>query len=89
MARETLARLGEAIARLPPKQQLALELVRVEGFSMAAAAEHMGLTVAGLKTLVFRGGAALRRDVLAGAGDGAGTRDSFPSLAKEQPHGVR
>lgn len=88
MARETLARLGQAIRRLPSKQQLALELVRVEGFSMGAAAEHMGITLAGLKTLVFRGGAALRQNLLEGGSSAERTREPFSSLAEEQPHGV-
>ena len=60
MARETLARLVEAFRHLPIAQQLALELVRVEGFSMAAAADNLGVTIASIKMSVFRGGAALR-----------------------------
>src|SRR6476659_1820509 len=45
MARETIARVARAFRRLPTAQQLALELVRVEGFSMAAAAENIGVTL--------------------------------------------
>ncbi len=63
-ARETLGRVVRAFRGLPTRQQLALELVRVEGFSMAAAAENLGVTVASLKMSVFRGAAALRGAVL-------------------------
>src|SRR6476660_1748071 len=59
VARETLARLARAFRRLPVKQQLALELVRVEGFSMAAAAENLGVSLSSVKMSVFRGVAAL------------------------------
>jgi RNA polymerase sigma-70 factor (ECF subfamily) len=64
MARETLARLVVAFRRLPAKQQLALELVRVEGFSMAAAAENLGVTLLSVKMSVFRAGATLRAAML-------------------------
>ena len=63
-ARETLARLVRAFRRLPARQQLALELVRVEGFSMAAAAENLGVTLPSVKMSVFRGAATLRDAVL-------------------------
>ena len=59
-ARETLARLVRAFRALPERQQLALELVRVEGFPMAAAAENLGVTLPSLKTSVFRGAEVLR-----------------------------
>jgi RNA polymerase sigma-70 factor (ECF subfamily) len=63
-ARETLGRLVRAFRDLPERQQLALELVRVEGFSMAAAAENLGVTLPAVKMSVFRGAAALRDAVL-------------------------
>jgi RNA polymerase sigma-70 factor (ECF subfamily) len=63
-ARETLARVVDAFRRLPERQQVALELVRVEGFSLAAAAENLGVTLPSLKMSVFRGTAALRDAVL-------------------------
>jgi RNA polymerase sigma-70 factor (ECF subfamily) len=63
-ARETLGRLVRAFRALPEPQQLALELVRVEGFSMAVAAENLGVTLPSLKMSVFRGAAALRGAVL-------------------------
>src|SRR4051794_21387247 len=59
-ARETLARLVRAFRALPERQQLALELVRVEGFSMAAAAENLGVSLPSIKMSVFRGAEALR-----------------------------
>ena len=66
-ARETLGRLVRAFRALPERQQLALELVRVEGFSMAVAAENLGVTLPSLKMSVFRGAAALRDAVLEAA----------------------
>jgi RNA polymerase sigma-70 factor, ECF subfamily len=62
-ARETLGRLVRAFRALPERQQLALELVRVEGFPMASAAENLGVTVPSLKMSVFRGAEALRNAV--------------------------
>jgi len=89
MARETLTRLVHAFRRLPVRQQLALELVRVEGFSMAAAAENLGVTVASVKMAVFRGGAALRRAVLDDGQPRPGPDDEQPSaMEKEQFGGV-
>jgi RNA polymerase sigma-70 factor (ECF subfamily) len=88
MARETLARLVSAFRRLPVKQQLALELVRVEGFSMAAAAENLGVTVLSVKMSVFRAGAALRAAVLDETKARRPSRDQFSSMGKEQPGGA-
>jgi RNA polymerase sigma-70 factor (ECF subfamily) len=85
-ARETLGRLVRAFRALPEPQQLALELVRVEGFSMAAAAENLGVTLPSLKMSVFRGAAALRDAVLEAA-QPRGVRG--PSDAeKEQLRGI-
>src|SRR5262249_57368861 len=75
-ARETLARVVLAFRALPERQQLALELVRVEGFSMAAAAENLGVTVASIKMSVFRGAAALRGVARAGPDATAGETPS-------------
>ena len=88
MARETAARLVRAFRRLPVNQQLALELVRVEGFSMAAAAENLGVTLASVKMSVFRGAAALRATLLDDASLPDRLRDQLSSLDKEQLHGV-
>jgi RNA polymerase sigma-70 factor, ECF subfamily len=66
-ARETLARVVCAFRALPERQQLALELVRVEGFSMAAAAENLGVTLPSIKMSVFRGAETLRNAVREGA----------------------
>jgi RNA polymerase sigma-70 factor (ECF subfamily) len=91
MARETLARLVRCFRRLPASQQLALELVRVEGFSMAAAAENLGVTLASLKMSVFRGGAALRAAMLDDAKPPRRPREHFSRIDrmdKEQPDGV-
>jgi RNA polymerase sigma-70 factor (ECF subfamily) len=88
MARETMARLLHAFHRLPAKQQLALELVRVEGFSMAAAAENLGITLPSVKMAVFRGGATLRDVLLGDAAPRRASRDQLPPTEKEQSHGV-
>jgi len=85
-ARETLGRLVRAFRALPERQQLALELVRIEGFSMAAAAENIGVTLPSLKMSVFRGAAALRDAVLEAA-ETRGARG--PSdIEKEQLRGI-
>jgi RNA polymerase sigma-70 factor (ECF subfamily) len=83
-ARETLARVVRAFRRLPERQQLALELVRVEGFSMAAAAENLGVTVPSLKMSVFRGAAALRD----AARDGGEAGGEPTALSKEELRGL-
>ena len=85
-ARETLGRLVRAFRALPEPQQLALELVRVEGFSMAVAAENLGVTLPSLKMSVFRGAAALRDAVLE---DGEAREPSAePSVEKERLRGI-
>jgi RNA polymerase sigma-70 factor (ECF subfamily) len=88
VARETLARLVVAFRRLPPSQQLALELVRVEGFTMAAAAENLGVTLPSLRMSVFRGGAALRASIVADEETEGSTRERPHPLHEELPHGV-
>jgi len=85
-ARETLGRLVRAFRALPEPQQLALELVRVEGFSMAVAAENLGVTLPSLKMSVFRGAAALRDAVLEDA-EPRGRRGSS-AVEKEQLRGI-
>jgi RNA polymerase sigma-70 factor (ECF subfamily) len=89
MARETLARLVFAFRRLPVRQQLALELVRVEGFSMAAAAENLGVTVLSVKMAVFRASTALRAALLDETkSPPRPSRNQFFPLGKEQPDGA-
>lgn len=88
MARETLARLVEVFRRLPRRQQLALELVRVEGFSMAAAAANLGTTVASVKMAVFRGGAALRQAFVDEVEAGRASHRQPSAPEKEQLRGV-
>ena len=88
VARDTLARLVTVFRRLPLKQQLALELVRVEGFSMAAAAENLGVTLPTVKMAVFRGAAALREAMGEEAEPRRPSRGPFSSIGQEQPHGA-
>jgi RNA polymerase sigma-70 factor (ECF subfamily) len=88
MARETLTRLVEVFRGLPRRQQLALELVRVEGFSMAAAAENLGTTIASVKMAVFRGGVALRQAFLDEAAAARAASGSPSAMEKEQLRGV-
>jgi RNA polymerase sigma-70 factor (ECF subfamily) len=85
-ARETLGRLVTAFRALPERQQLALELVRLEGFSMAIAAENLGVTLPSLKMSVFRGAAALREAMLE-AGEPGGAPDGS-AAEKETLRGV-
>ena len=80
-AREMLRHVVRAFRALPERQQLALELVRVEGFSMAAAAENLGVTLPSLKMSVFRGAASLRKAVLEDA-EPRGVRG--PSAVQEE-----
>src|SRR5262249_5040691 len=94
MARENLTRLVRAFRRLPEKQQLVVELVRLEGFSMAAAAENLGVTLPSVKMAVFRAGAALREAVLDET-EPTRTAPASPDplaapmeMEEEQPHGV-
>jgi RNA polymerase sigma-70 factor (ECF subfamily) len=84
-ARETLGRLVRAFRALPERQQLALELVRVEGFPMAAAAENLGVTLPSLKTSVFRGAEVLR-NALREDGEPRGARgpSAQPSAVKKE-----
>src|SRR5262245_50167418 len=88
MARERVAQMVSAFGRLPVNQQLALELVRVEGFTMAAAAENLGVTLASIKMSVFRGAAALRAMVRGDAAIQPRPSATFSQLSKEQLHGV-
>jgi RNA polymerase sigma-70 factor, ECF subfamily len=88
IARETAGRLVRAFRSLPVHQQLALELVRVEGFTMPAAAENLGVTLASVKMSVFRGAAALRAALGREAGVGRGPRAALSPFDKEQLHGV-
>jgi RNA polymerase sigma-70 factor (ECF subfamily) len=89
-ARETLERLVRAFRALPERQQLALELVRVEGFPMAAAAENLGVTLASIKMSVFRGAEALRNAVREDAAPrGArGTAAQPPPVGREHLRGI-
>jgi RNA polymerase sigma-70 factor, ECF subfamily len=86
-ARETLARVVRAFRALPERQQLALELVRVEGFSLAAAAENLGVTLPSLKMSVFRGAASLR-DAVRDKAEERGAADRPPAVEKEELRGV-
>jgi len=53
-------RLRDALARLPEAQREAVEMVRVEGLSVAEAAERAGTTPGALKVRAHRGYRALR-----------------------------
>jgi len=89
IARQTIARLVRAFRRLPVNQQLALELVRLEGFSLAAAADNLGVTLPSLNMSLFRGVAALRAALGIAVVGGSGRRaGSLSSLDKEPLHDV-
>jgi DNA-directed RNA polymerase specialized sigma24 family protein len=88
MARESLGRLARAFRRLPAGQQLALELVRLEGFSMGAAAENLGVSVSSVKMSVFRGAAALRAALLDEEAPRRPSQDRVSLVEKEEPLGA-
>ena len=85
-AREMLRQVVRAFRALPERQQLALELVRVEGFSLATAAENLGVTISSLKTSVSRGAAALR-EALREEGEARQAR-GLSAVEKEQLRGI-
>ena len=57
--------LKQAIATLPPTQQMALTLVYYEEFSQAEAARIMNTTTSALEALLFRGKKALKQRLTA------------------------
>ena len=59
-ARQLAARLDRELAKLPPAQRVAFELVKNEGLSMAEAAQVLGTTVAAVKLRAHRAYEALR-----------------------------
>jgi RNA polymerase sigma-70 factor (ECF subfamily) len=68
-ARELAVRVERVLAKLPPSQRTAFELIKNEGLSMAEAAQVLGTTVAAVKLRAHRAYEALRAalgDVLGG-----------------------
>lgn len=59
-ARELAERLDRELAKLPPAQRVAFELVKHEGLSMAEAAQVLGTTVAAVKLRAHRAYESLR-----------------------------
>ena len=55
--------LGVAVARLPPRERLAVALVYGLGYSQAEAADAMGITRGGLATALFKARARLLREL--------------------------
>jgi len=62
-AREAVARLEGALAKLPSEQRAALLLCRVQGFSNTEAGEILGLGVRAVESLVARARRRLRREL--------------------------
>lgn len=60
IAKETAARLGEELAKLPENQRVAFELIKQDGLSVAEAAQVLGTTVAAVKLRAHRAYEALR-----------------------------
>jgi RNA polymerase sigma-70 factor (ECF subfamily) len=60
VARELATRIERALAKLPPSQRTAFELIKQEGLSVAEAAQVLGTTVAAVKLRAHRAYAALR-----------------------------
>ena len=54
------ARMEKELAKLPPRQRAAFELIRIEGLSNAQAAEVLGASVTAVKLLFHRANLALR-----------------------------
>ncbi len=73
-AKQLARRLEQELAKLPPAQRAAFELVKNEGLSMAEAAQVLGTTVAAVKLRAHRAYEALR----AALGDGAMAREGKP-----------
>ena len=63
---EEVRRMHDALARLPDKYRLPLTYATIEGLDYPAIAAMLGLTVGGVKTLVFRAKRMLR-DALSNA----------------------
>jgi RNA polymerase sigma-70 factor (ECF subfamily) len=59
-AKETAARIGRELERLPENQRVAFELIKQDGLSVAEAAQVLGTTVAAVKLRAHRAYEALR-----------------------------
>lgn len=62
-ARETSRRLQSELDRMPESQRVAFELVKLEGLSLAQAAEVLGTTVLAVKLRTHRAYEALRESM--------------------------
>lgn len=69
IARQTLERVQQAMARLPEAQREAFVLVRFEGLSMDEAARVVGTTEGALKVRAFRAHEALKKMLAEEGGD--------------------
>lgn len=63
LERSGLLDLGIAVARLPPRERLAVALVYGLGYSQAEAADAMGITRGGLATALFKARVRLVREL--------------------------
>jgi RNA polymerase sigma-70 factor (ECF subfamily) len=60
---EQLRRLATALARLPDDQRIVVELHHLQGWPLRDVAERLGRTRGAIAALIFRGMAALRREL--------------------------
>jgi RNA polymerase sigma-70 factor, ECF subfamily len=73
-AHEMVDRFELELARLPPSQRIAFELLKLDGLSLSQTAERLGTTVIAVKLRAHRAYVALRAALGQPHDDGAGAR---------------
>jgi RNA polymerase sigma-70 factor (ECF subfamily) len=77
IANEVAVRLAQELARLPENQRVAFELIKLDGLSIAEAAQVLGTTVAAVKLRAHRAYEAMRAVLAELGADGAGAARDF------------
>lgn len=78
LARQRVAKVREALAKLPERQRAAVALVHFEDMSNTAAAEMLNVSVEALESLLARGRRALKAALVDVAQDLIGDADGAP-----------